>query len=52
MQVFYLFICKGGSGTPDFITTFGRDRNISYTVSFDDISTITPEYSGFTNVVS
>lgn len=35
---------------PGFITTFGPDRNISYSANFENIETVEPKYIGFENV--
>jgi hypothetical protein len=45
-----LIVTIAGNGAPDFVTTFGSDRNVSFSLSFDNISTIVPQYIGF-NIV-
>ena len=44
------FYFKDDKTTPNFITTFGPDQNVSYFTNFDNISSLTPQYVGFEQV--
>jgi hypothetical protein len=41
---------SGGSGGGSFVTTYGPDRNVSFSANFDTLKDVTPQYAGFTPV--